>query len=120
MVLMEVPTTLAWMTSACSHYRAWTTAWGQTQLRTYLALENPGREPKVNMWRARSGLLPSEWKVGGKDMLLAWLLGMLSLPTPRQPSAPAMMAGPRLFCSLRRSTGSWWTGKAEKTCLSQI
>lgn len=37
---------------------------------------------------APSGLLPSEGRVGSEDMLLAWLLGMLSLPTPSQPSAP--------------------------------
>jgi hypothetical protein len=46
----------------------------------------PCREPKVIMWRAQSGLLPSEWKVGGEYVLQAWLLVMLSLP--RHPSAP--------------------------------
>lgn len=48
----------------------------------------PCREPKVNMWRAQSGLLSSEWKVGDEYVLQAWLLVMLSLPIPRQPSAP--------------------------------
>lgn len=60
---------------------------------------------------AQSGLLPSEGRVGSEDMLLAQLLGMLSLPTPSQPLA--VRAGPRLFCSLRRSTGSWRVGKAD-------
>lgn len=68
---------------------------------------------------APSGLLPSEGKVGSEDMLLARLLGTLSLPTPSQPSAPCCEGWTELFCSLRRSTGSWRVGEAEKTCLSQ-
>lgn len=68
---------------------------------------------------AQSGLLPSEGKVGSEDMLLARLLECCHYPLPASPLPLAVRAGPRLFCSSRRSTGSWRVGKAEKTCLSQ-
>lgn len=77
----EVSITLVWLPCLPS-------PWGVAYLVTDVAedppaLQAPGREPKVKMWRPQAGLLPSEWKVEVRPC--CWACCHYPLPCPSAP-----------------------------------